>query len=637
MIDSFHIYYKHWTIKYSNGTEVETDVPPISNCEIIGETFASISLDEISDREFSYEFPNTNYEEAWWHFKDGLCPIRINHKWGFVDSNFRLVIQPRYDLVGDVRSKERACRYRLEFIHSVEWKDGICKVYYNGKESWINEKGEFVSTYAMAIRQVENLTIKDIIRISREHLPGLYVNHPWTYPGLEHGTAVLQTEEQCCAYMAAYGPMHRHKLLRALDENEFPYRALSNGVEIYDWGCGQGIGTIAIIEKLRENNQLSKLKKITLEEPSDVARQRAKLHVKQAVSDLNVDIIDTSLYLPSDNGVNSNSITEINVQEPCAIHIFSNILDIEAVSLKGVSKMITSSGNQHIALCIGPANLNESRINTFSYYFKKEGLRVFTEFRDTNFGRHPNGRAYGCLIKSFTYSLAHNCNILHKYKYFAPVQLFASYSDTDLQGSLLQSAFEVLAPFDMTAHKNLCPVYALVSNLISRGRPTIASQKVLDAISSKERAKNLNAAARIQKTLAEAIISDRLDLKKDTWEILVIEDGTSIAKLALNDFAELYHHIVAMTQDYSDITLPAINIHSKKEAKTEVTYDAIIDVSIDQICNPEQTTTATSLFVRQRPFMRRGSSIQLKESSTNLLLSGIHRVITTISRRFVST
>ena len=448
-------------------------------------------------------------------------------------------------------------------------------------------------SYINDIQRINDLSISDIIRVSSSYVPVAFKSCPWAYRDsegrtLEHGTAVLETEEQCCAYMAAYGPMHRHKLQRALDENEFPYRALSNGVEIYDWGCGQGIGTVAVIERLREQGTLSKLKKITLEEPSNVARQRAVLHVRQALGSHSAEIIDLPYYLPSDNGDNSNSVTEIDVQEPCAIHIFSNILDIEAVSLKGVSKMITSSGNQHIALCIGPANLNESRINTFSNYFKKESLRVFTEFRDTNFGRHPNGRAYGCLIKSFTYSLARNKDILHKYSYFAPVQLFASYSDTGLQGSILQSAFEVLAPFDMTAHKNLCPVYALVSNLISRGRPTIASQKVLDAISSKDRAKSLNAVARIQKTFAEAIISERLDIKKDTWEILVIEDDMSVAKLALNDFAELYHHIVAMTQDYSEMTLPIINIHGKKDAATDVTYDAIIDISIDQICNPEE-------------------------------------------------
>ena len=448
-------------------------------------------------------------------------------------------------------------------------------------------------SYITDIQKISDLTINDIIKVSLRYVPDPFKSCPWAYRDsegrtLEHGTAVLETEEQCCAYMAAYGPMHRHKLIRALDENEFPYKNLNNGVEIYDWGCGQGIGTVAIIEKLRQFGWLPKLKKVTLEEPSNVARQRAVLHVRQALGEQNTEITDIPYYLPSDYGDNSNSITEIDVHEPCAIHIFSNILDIEAVSLKGVSKMITSSGAQHIALCIGPANLNESRINTFSYYFKKEGLRVFTEFRDTNFGHHPNGRAYGCLIKSFTYSLIHNSDILHKYSYFAPVQLFAAYSDVNLQGSSLQSAFEVLAPFDMTAHKNLCPVYALVSNLISRGCPTLASQKVLDATGSRDKAKSLNAVARIQKTFIEAMISDRMDLRKDTLNILVIEDDTSVAKIAINDFVELYHHIVAMTQDYSDMTLPQINIYGKREAKTQTTYDAIIDVSIDQLCNPEE-------------------------------------------------
>jgi len=448
-------------------------------------------------------------------------------------------------------------------------------------------------SYITDIQKINDLTINDIIKVSLRYIPDIFKSCPWAYRDsegrtLEHGTAVLETEEQCCAYMAAYGPMHRHKLIRALDENEFPYKSLNKGVEIYDWGCGQGIGTVAIIEKLRQFGCLSKLKKVTLEEPSNVARQRAVLHVKQALGEQNIEIIDVPYYLPSDYGDNSNSITEIDVHEPCAIHIFSNILDIEAVSLKGVSKMITSSGAQHIALCIGPANLNESRINTFSFYFKKEGLRVFTEFRDTNFGHHPNGRAYGCLIKSFSYSLTRNSDILHKYSYFAPVQLFAAYSDVNLQGSLSESAFEILAPFDMTAHKNLCPVYALVSNLISRGCPTLASQKVLDAISSKDKAKSLYAVARIQKTFIEAMISDRINLKKDSLDILVLEDDTSVAKIAINDFVELFHHIVSMTQDYSDLTLPQINIYGKREAKTQTVYDAIIDVSIDQLCNPEE-------------------------------------------------
>ena len=185
-------------------------------------------------------------------------------------------------------------------------------------------------SYITDIQKISDLTINDIIKVSLRYVPDPFKSCPWAYRDsegrtLEHGTAVLETEEQCCAYMAAYGPMHRHKLIRALDDNEFPYKNLNNGVEIYDWGCGQGIGTVAIIEKLRQFGWLSKLKKVTLEEPSNVARQRAVLHVRQALGEQNTEITDVPYYLPSDYGDNSNSITEIDVHEPCAIHIFSNI------------------------------------------------------------------------------------------------------------------------------------------------------------------------------------------------------------------------------------------------------------------------------------------------------------------------
>lgn len=451
-------------------------------------------------------------------------------------------------------------------------------------------------TYINDIQSISNLTIKDIIRVSCQYVPNAFKLCPYNYidtegRSLKHGTAILETEEQCCAYMAAYGNMHYKKLLRALKDSEFPYNSLNNGVEIYDWGCGQGIGTMAIIEKLRQLHLISKLKKITLEEPSDVARQRAVFHVTHVLNNSDIKIVDLPNYLPSDYGDNRNSITEVNVEEPCAIHIFSNILDIETVSLKGVSKLITSSGIHHIALCIGPANLNESRINSFCNYFIKEGLHFFTNFRDTNFGCHPNGKSYGCLIKSFTYSLANNNNILHKYSYFAPIQYFASYSDVNLIGSIKQSAFEILAPFDMTAHKSVCPVYALISNLISRGRPTLASQRVLDSLSSlseEKKTKSLNAIARIQKTFIEAMISERLSLDKESLAILVIEDKTSVAQIAFDDFIELYHHLIAITQDFDDMTLPHLNVIREKEAKESSVYDVIIDVSIDKICNPEK-------------------------------------------------
>jgi ATP-dependent DNA helicase RecQ len=450
-------------------------------------------------------------------------------------------------------------------------------------------------SYVDDIRNARILTINEIVRISINHVPNRYRIEPWKYMDnqgrtLGRGTAVLETEEQCCAYMAAYGPMHNHKLMRALDEKEFPYSAVSNGVEIYDWGCGQGIGTIAVIEKLRQHKLLEKLHKVILEEPSDVARKRAVLHVQKALENYDVNIEEISQYLPSDKGSNTEDIMTIDVEQPCSIHIFSNILDIEAVSLKGVSKMITSSGQKHVVLCIGPANLNESRINAFCNYFKENHVHVFTDFRDTNFGHHPNKKSYGCLIKSFSYDLSQNNNVLYEYKYFAPVQYFAAYSEDFVASSLIHGAFDVWAPFDLTAHKNLCPVYALMSNLISRGLPTFASRKVLAYISNQtksQKEKSLNAVARLQKTFVEALISERLDTSKQTWKILVLEDDTDIAKIALDDFYETYHNLIAITSDYDSMILPQIHVDTKHTASAETEYDIVFDVSIDKLCNAE--------------------------------------------------
>lgn len=453
-------------------------------------------------------------------------------------------------------------------------------------------------SYAYDIQKQYHLSFNGIVGISRNYVPDRFKSCPWCYTdgqgrGLNHGTAVLETEEQSCAYMSAYGPMHHHKLMRALDEKEFPYSDLTDGVEIYDWGCGQGIGTMAVIEKLRQHNMLGKLRKVVLEEPSDVTRDRAILHVKKALEDYHADVVAVSKYLPSDYGDNSNSITSINVEQPIAIHIFSNILDIEAVSLKGVSKMITSSGKKHIVLCIGPANRNESRLYAFRNYFLEKHIHLFTDFRDTNFGHHPNKHSYGCLISSFSFCLSPASEILHKFKYFAPIQYFASYTDKITSYSLAQGAFEILAPFDMTAHKNLCPVYALMSNLISRGCPTLASKRVLDYVSAmadERKAKNLNAVARIQKTLIEAIISERLDINKQEWNILVIEDNTSVAKISIEDFSETYHNLIALTNDYDEMVLPRLSVSTKKNALSKKKYDAVIDVSIDQPCNAKDVS-----------------------------------------------
>lgn len=177
--------------------------------------------------------------------------------------------------------------------------------------------------YQDKIGEYAPLTIDNIIHTAETDIPQRFRSMPWAYSDaegrtLEHGTAILETEELCSAYLAAYGRMHRKKLYFALDgakeKGNFPYQELRNGIELFDWGCGQGIGSMAVIENLRKEGLLSCLKKITLEEPSEVARARAVQHVKHALgTDSNVIVEQYSEYLPSDYST-ENTIQSITIE-----------------------------------------------------------------------------------------------------------------------------------------------------------------------------------------------------------------------------------------------------------------------------------------------------------------------------------
>ena len=584
-------------LSFEDGSSVEIKFPTVTDIIFIGEGCYDIN-----------NYYNTTYLiSTYWNFtKEKYCPILFKTgQWFFINEYLEIVYDEWYYSIGIIHHGHTCYQPPIANEVVIEDKgflvtknDGIQYVY----ESELDTRLKLLQSnaYYKTILSHFPLTIDKIIQTAETDIPQRFRSMPWAYSDaegrtLEHGTAILETEELCSAYLAAYGRMHREKLYFALDETKekgnFPYRELHNGVELFDWGCGQGIGSMAVIENLRKEGLLSCLKKITLEEPSDVALARAVQHVKHALgTDSNATVKQYSEYLPSDYS-SKNTIQSIAVEQPCAIHIFSNVLDIESVSLKGVSKLITSSGVKHIVLCIGPANLNESRINAFKNYFKDNDIQVFTDYRETKFGKHPNGRNYGCLIKSFAFSLDSAESVLHKYKCFAPIQLFACYAETmpePKNRSIKDGAFEIIAPFDMTVHKGLNPILALVSNLISRGIPTYASEYITTALSHRgERETSLKAIARIQKTIVEAMITGRLNVQSAEWNVLIIEDGMDIADIAVRDFVEMYNNVIAMTEGYDDMLLPHINIVKVSSVKADNIFDIVIDVSVNKYADFE--------------------------------------------------
>lgn len=252
-------------------------------------------------------------------------------------------------------------------------------------------------SYIDSIKSYSPLTFNDIIRTAVENVPKEHQKAPWYCPGLNHGTATLENEAQLCCYLAAYGEMHRGKLECAI--NQFPFRHIDTDCEIIDWGCGQGIASVYMIDQLRCNGLVGKLQKVTLIEPSPVALERAKLNVSLAVGD-NVFVEVVNNYLPAtDKNFEGEVLTGLHIEEQICIHLFSNILDIAAIDLKELALMVGSTGYRHYFVCVGPVNFGNERIESFLRYFDIESNGLFVNFKAGQYRQLPNGKWYGVLPK----------------------------------------------------------------------------------------------------------------------------------------------------------------------------------------------------------------------------------------------
>ena len=66
--------------------------------------------------------------------------------------------------------------------------------------------------------------------------------------------------------------------------------------------------------------------------------------------------------------------------------------------------------------------------------------------------------------------------------------------------------------------------------------------------------------ARIQKTILEALMTGKLSIDSEMWNILVVERDVPCAVLALEDLRQQFYHITALSQDYEHLVMPQINL-----------------------------------------------------------------------------
>lgn len=471
--------------------------------------------------------------------------------------------------------------------------------------------------YIEQLYNIQNPSFNSIIELNTSLVPLQYRSRPWQYPGLNHGTAVLTTEEQCNAYIAAYGNMHQGKINEVLDKIETKDFA-NTDLQIIDWGCGQGLATICLFDFFNKHNvSLDLVKKVVLIEPSEVARDRAKTHVNAYLRDED-KIVVIGKY------IDDVKVDDIVSDEPVTLHLFSNILDIPSIDLLRLANNIkTSLKGLHYFFCWGPLNQGNNRIDSFWNYFNEADSVFFNTHSKQEYN------AEGKLIKSYSYTAKNRvfkvngdeCELIFV-DYYQPKQFHAAYQ-LDAVCKALKSVdknkldgfydnisdFEVQTPFDIgaTIHEDVHPILAVLNNIISRGLPTKASPFLENAFADlgnqllEDRlggiAYDINglngedfflamhlidtrwqksfdsswtnvlqlvlspvAVARLEKTILEALMTRVLNISATRWKVLVKEHDVPCAALAFEELQEMFEHITQLSAEYSDLKFPDVEL-----------------------------------------------------------------------------
>lgn len=310
------------------------------------------------------------------------------------------------------------------------------------------------------------------------------------YNELRRGTIIYEDEEHLNAYLRSFGNMHQAKLKTAFRSYPDFGQIVASGVEIYDWGCGQGLATICLLDFLKTQNVVPQIKKVTLVEPSVPAVKRAKDIINCINDGIDICIVNKVFDSLEETDFVSTSTPKI--------HLFSNILDVDFFDLPQFISLFQRvfSGQNHF-LCVGPYYSNSRRVDDFLAAIAPESLYACYDKDSGNWERDWT-ISLRVFFKSFdrvesVQDIRKRIEESHKKsQFFAGYVLDAvsdEYADTELKEEnegLLRSlsSFDVKSNKSLTTDKDYSSRLAVLANIVSRGLPTKAPISVEDAFSN---------------------------------------------------------------------------------------------------------------------------------------------------------
>lgn len=495
--------------------------------------------------------------------------------------------------------------------------------------------------YANRIQSLPNPTFQQIRRISNESLSHFSKSERDTFwQNLNQGVDLLDSHELMCQYIFSYGNMHEAKIQKALSSIQNPKDVFNTDLAIVDWGCGQGLATVCFFDFLKNQGIPNSTQKVILIEPSEKALERAKQHTNVYLKD------ETKIQLVN-KYLDDVEKDDIETNQSITLHFFSNILDVPQIDLKKLAQLVGENvSGEHYFFCVSPLIEGRShRLDAFYNYF--DVPTVFSDFEKSEnklnlLAEDAHGkdvyRKYTLKLKVFKFEKGKIYYI--PIDYYPAVQFHAGYYLDYLKNQRdefsLLSDFEVSAPFDIGAnvYEDLNPILAVLNNIITRGLPTKASpfietkfasfgnsakQNDFGSIIFEDKNIDVNnlqltqspiAIARLQKTIIEAVLTEKLDIQQNEWNVLVKENDVPCSALAFEDLKQMFENLTSLSVDFDKMKFPKVNLEiigSQKyldsplhletipvasattQQKNKI-YDLVIDISMDKLEDNKEAT-----------------------------------------------
>lgn len=189
---------------------------------------------------------------------------------------------------------------------------------------------------------------------------------------LDRGRLTIHRQELLNQYLFSYGPMVDRQWSHVLPKT---FDMLSDNkdekVHIFDYGCGQGLATLLLLEKTAGLEGM--IEDVTLIEPSQIAIQRAGQIIGCKLPDTNIHSINKEL---DDLDKNELKIDKDKMN----IHLFSNIFDIDSFDQFEVFNKLLKEGGSHYVIAVsndrdfkGGSPRLESLYNAIQHYEPDEG------------------------------------------------------------------------------------------------------------------------------------------------------------------------------------------------------------------------------------------------------------------------